>query len=411
MLHLRKAFYSMGKILITGNGFDLFHHLPTKYNHFISIMQTIESNVYATEVSFEELFGDVFKDKFPNDFNLIVENYNSANIEFSCEKLNRIKELLEKNLWYKHFKNILEIDTWIDFEIEIETILDQLAIFDNHKNKKAIEKNSFIDPLIEYSAFESFDIIKIYGGQGDFKIIEKYINKRNVTIDIKGILEDLAKSFEDFIIIFNRYLVDIVCVFYTEIIQKSVIPFHLMNEIYTFNYTPTLENVYKVDKSKVIYLHGEINEDCSGQNLVFGVSEISQDVKKTKAYDFAKYYQRIKKNSNRKFIEIPDKKSGLDETIFYIIGHSLDESDKVYILDLFKFLEFDLSANSKICIFYHSTHDREHKLKNLFNIIDKNVVVEMNKAGRLYFVKLDIENIHREFSRETFIAGDSVFFF
>ena len=88
-------------------------------------------------------------------------------------------------------------------------------------------------------------------------------------------------------------------------------------EYYTFNYTPTLENIYKVDKSKVVYLHGEIHEDNKSQNLVFGVSEIPQDVKKTKAYDFTKYYQRIKKNSNRKFIEIPaNKNSGLDETYF-----------------------------------------------------------------------------------------------
>jgi hypothetical protein len=400
----------MAKILITGNGFDLFHHLPTKYGHFISIMMAIEGNIYGTNVSFEELFGKVFKERYPSDYNSLEENYNSINIEFSYEKLNRIKQLLETNLWYKHFKDILEIDTWIDFEMEIENILNQFVIFNKHEDKRSVENNAFEDHLFAFTDFELFQIIqKKSVGQIPFSLNERYINRRKKVLDIKKMLEDLAKSFEDFVVIFNRYLVDVVSVFYVEIRQKLEIPFHLMNEIYTFNYTPTFENVYKVDKSKVVYLHGEINEDCSSQNLVFGVSEISQDVKKTKAYDFTKYYQRIKKNSNRKFIEIPDKKSGLDETIFYIIGHSLDESDKVYILDLFKFLEFDLSANSKICIFYHSAHDREHKLKNLFNIIDKNVVIEMNKMGRLYFVKLDIENIHREFSREIFIGGDSFF--
>ncbi|WP_052257153.1 AbiH family protein [Flavobacterium sp. AED] len=37
----------MAKILITGNGFDLFHHLPTKYGHFMSIMKAIEENNFS----------------------------------------------------------------------------------------------------------------------------------------------------------------------------------------------------------------------------------------------------------------------------------------------------------------------------------------------------------------------------
>ena len=53
----------MSKILITGNGFDLFHYLPTKYGHFIAIMTTIEDCNFSEDVSFEELFGKVFKIK------------------------------------------------------------------------------------------------------------------------------------------------------------------------------------------------------------------------------------------------------------------------------------------------------------------------------------------------------------
>ncbi|HKO75574.1 MAG TPA: hypothetical protein VJU52_00030, partial [Flavobacterium sp.] len=226
----------MSKILITGNGFDLFHHLPTKYHHFISIMQTIEKNHYSNEVSFEELLGDIFKDKFPNDYNLIVENYNSDNINFSGEKLNIIKELLEKNLWYKHFKNVLEIDTWIDFEMETENIINQLSYFNKFDDKWKINDNLFYDELINFYDFKLFNIIQKVNEVGDFKLDDKYIDKRNGSIIVKKMLEDLAKSFEGFIVIFNRYLTDVVCVFYTEIKQKSVIPFHLMNEIYTFNY-------------------------------------------------------------------------------------------------------------------------------------------------------------------------------
>lgn len=392
----------MSKILITGNGFDLFHHLPTKYHHFISIMQTIEENQYDGEVSFDELFGGMFKMKYKDEYGLIEENYNSENIKFSHKKLNKINQLLEANLWYTYFRDALEIDTWIDFEIEIETILNQLTIFDNH-NKKAIANNLFLEALIVYSPFELFGIVDIHSRQGDFIINEKYINKRHTYIDIKKILEDLAKSFEDFIIIFNRYLVDIVSVFYAEIKQKTPIPFHLMNEIYTFNYTPTLENIYKVDQSKVVYLHGKINEDCSKQNLVLGISEMPKEIKTNKMFDFTKYYQKVCKNSNHKFIKIPTEKTvKLNETIFYIIGHSLDESDKEYIADLFKFLNSDLKKNAKICVFYFNINDMENKLKNLFNIMDKEIIVDMNKENRLYFVELNEQNIKKEFEKQTY---------
>ena len=47
----------MPKILITGNGFDLFHGLPTKYGHFMAIMETIEQYGFKEKISFEDLFG------------------------------------------------------------------------------------------------------------------------------------------------------------------------------------------------------------------------------------------------------------------------------------------------------------------------------------------------------------------
>ena len=396
----------MAKILITGNGFDLFHHLPTKYHHFISIMQTIEKKHYDNVLSFEELFGDIFKDKFSNDFNSIVENYKVENIKFDFNKINELNGLLNDNLWYKYFKTVLEIDTWIDFEMEIEIILNQLTIFNKYEDKTVVKNNQFKDSLINFTDLEMFDVIGLINKGGTFKINEKYINIRNSSIDIKKILEDLAKSFEDFIVIFNRYLVDVVSVFYAEIKQKHLIPFHLIKEIYTFNYTPSLEKFYNIEKSKVVYLHGKINEDNNIQNLVLGISEMPKDVKACKMFDFTKYYQKVNKNSNKKFIEIPKTiKSSSGETIFYIIGHSLDESDKGYIVDLFKFLEFDYDKYSKICVFYYNKKDKENKWKNLFSIIDKNIIVEMNNTGRLYFSILTNETISKEFEKELKVGG------
>lgn len=386
----------MSKILITGNGFDLFHHLPTKYHHFISVMETIEGNQITIDASFDDLFSGLFKSKHEFEYKAIVENYNTTNIKISHEKINKIKQLLENNLWYKHFKNVTEIDTWIDFEIEVESVLNQLKIFSKYQDSGKIEKNEFQDTLIKYTNFDMFNIVKLFGNVGYFRLDLKYINKRKGAIDLKTIIEDLLKEFEDFIIIFNRYLVDVINVFYPELKQKSSIPFHLLDEVYTFNYTPTLENIYKVDK--VIYLHGRINEDCKKQNLVLGVSEINDNVKMNKGYGFTKYYQKIRKNTNYDFIEIPNENSGYDEeTFFYIIGHSLDKSDKEYVLDLFRFLEQDRLNKSKINVFYYNEKDKSDKIRNLLSIVKEEVVSRMHRKKRLCFIELNNENIEKEF--------------
>ncbi|TDE06565.1 AbiH family protein [Flavobacterium hiemivividum] len=395
----------MSKILIIGNGFDLFHHLPTKYGHFMAIMKTIDTAKFENEVSFEKLFGSYFKDEFDLDYNLILENYNTVDIKFDKEKIKELHILLKDNNWYSYFKTVLEVDTWIDFEIEVENILKQLSVLLKSETPQFKKRNEYRDVTINYFDFNLFEIIEHkYEDKEIFSINDKYVDKRTQGIKSVHILKDLSITFENFAIIFNRYLVDIVGLFYNHKNHNQIIPFQLINEIYTFNYTPTLEKFYNIDKSKVVYLHGEMHEDCEFQNLVFGVSEIPVEVKIAKGYDFAKYYQKIKKNSNKKFIEIPGNvKSHIDETIFYILGHSLDESDKEYIKDLFRFLELDSGAYSKICIFYHCAHDRESKLKNLLSIIDKKVIIEMNKVGRLYFKELNNESINFEFNKVTYI--------
>ena len=52
------------KIVILGNGFDLRHFLPTKYNHLITILREIENYDFSdSEVSFSDLFNEDFKQK------------------------------------------------------------------------------------------------------------------------------------------------------------------------------------------------------------------------------------------------------------------------------------------------------------------------------------------------------------
>ena len=49
-------------ILIVGNGFDLSHYLPTKYDHFMVVMKAIEDRDESQgEMGFDNLFGLLYE--------------------------------------------------------------------------------------------------------------------------------------------------------------------------------------------------------------------------------------------------------------------------------------------------------------------------------------------------------------
>lgn len=369
----------------------------------MAIMTTIEGCNFSDEVSFEELFGRVFKIKFPDDYNSIIENYNTVNIKFDKDLLLNFKNNLVLNSWYKYYKGVLEIETWIDFENELEKALEGIStVFNNLKNVPAINFNFYDKNILKvFCEFEHFEFSEEISRESSrFCFSEKFLDSKNMRIKEDKVLKSMYDSLHNFTIIFNRYLVDIVDVFYKEFKINSKISFNEINKIYTSNYTPTLEKLYNINKANIIYFHGKISKDDTNQNLILGVSEITGKVKENKMYNFSKQFQKIIHSINYKFIEIPKQKNNLEETIFYIIGHSLDKSDKEYVLDLFKFLENDTNKKSKICVFYYNYLDRESKLKNLFHVVGELIISEMNKEGRLYFTELTDENLIIEFNKK-----------
>ena len=331
----------MSKILITGNGFDLFHHLPTKYGHFMAIMMTIEEMSFSDNITFEELFGSFFKQKFENDYNLIIQNYDIEKMNFFESDLEEINDLLKKNHWFSHFKSVSNLSTWIDFEMEIERILSELSmLFEASRLSKTNTKNFRFSNEAFNENFIAFGISEIKVNDV-LTIKDDFIVYRTGKINEAKILKFLVESLKQFTQIFNKYLV---LIFERFLDQKefkySGVDFYLMDKIYTFNYTDVFEKLYGINKDKIVYLHGKMNKIDSSQNLIFGISDIPESLKNNKVFDFTKYYQKIRKNNNCKFIELPLKsKNNLKETIFYIIGHSLDESDAKYIIDLLKYLE------------------------------------------------------------------------
>ena len=124
------------RIFVLGNGFDLAHYLPTAYVHFMDAMMVVESCKEDQELGFDDLFQKYIEgecsDREKNFFSKTKELYRTDDLRLSVEIVKVLQEKLINNGWFQHFKHHLtDVDTWIDFENEIENILTSFSsIFD-----------------------------------------------------------------------------------------------------------------------------------------------------------------------------------------------------------------------------------------------------------------------------------------
>ena len=174
------------------------------------------------------------------------------------------------------------------------------------------------------------------------------------------------------------------------------------NLIYSFNYTNTYQRIH--NSVKVEYLHGSHGQQ---QNIVLGVSDLKDEsLKKIKAYGFTKYHQKLFKETDYLFLDrykekvkthkrridyfekdfgntdptakklerqnIMEVESKLNISI-NIWGHSLDYSDKDYIIDLFS-LNDEIDRNVRIKIYYFDMFAKFSLLNNLLAILGKDKV-------------------------------------
>lgn len=144
-------------ILLVGNGFDLYHNLPTKYENFLHTMEYIIHHNKNEIIN--KPIGNIFssienKDSFIKS---AYEKYKSAydEIYFKKEDLDELISL-SNNLWLNYFIEIFDRDLgWIDFEREISIVLNSFKEYfiyinqhinqclNQYLNPKLNTKNSF----------------------------------------------------------------------------------------------------------------------------------------------------------------------------------------------------------------------------------------------------------------------------
>lgn len=470
-------------ILIVGNGFDLSHYLPTKYDHFMDVMGAIEEkdlgkyiktvfnssvkdlptlfvkgleiknalNEKHYEMGFDELFSKC-REKWFIDKTRQVYEVSSITLPFG--NIVSLQEQLKNNIWYQYFaEHVREVKTWIDFEIKINEALNVVANFVVKLENKLDEVGGFDEEVCFYGESERGQIfltretcnillklnilssgyyidqtdfdedgeftIPIDIGDSDVGDLRFHIKDENIInyfgyrkLNKENLLNNLQVSLDNFIAIFNLYLEKIVSKLS---LKKDYLinldGFDSLDKIISFNYTNTYQRIH--ENISIEYLHGSHGDN---QNIVLGVSDIeNESLKNLKAYGFTKYHQKLFKDTDYLFLDeyknkaISNKKkiedfkeeykgrlqhvtSGLKNLeneknlnlIFYIWGHSLDVSDKDYIIDIFG-LNDDIDRNVRVTVYYFDKNAKFELLNNLLAILGKDKVEQWMKNKWLCF--------------------------
>lgn len=389
-------------VLVIGNGFDLYHFLPTRYIDFLRAVNRLieldeigrlnsckyikyiwgpDSPVYIKDIYIRECYK--------------VHSKKMQSVELEQDNLRELVDICRNNIWITYFRRCLEKNIgWIDFEKEIGNVL--LAVQDlfklDGKTNVLIEGVALngitsldlktIDilgqlPFAEYQcdlfSFNgdySFKLNKDYCKKG---IDEQYyigMNKDKMLDELDEDLDELAKA---------------LCIYLKEFVQKIAISknsdnpiFYNIDKVLSFNYTDTYRKLYSEDVA-IKFIHGSIDDE---KGIVLGINNDDKDELDNMDADlirFKKYYQRAIKDT---FYSVDDF---LDEEIMYnvaIVGHSIDVTDRDILVGLMD------HPRTNITIYYHDDKAYRLQMVNLIKMVGKSRFDQLRNNKKVTFERL-----------------------
>jgi len=370
-------------IFLLGNGFDLYHKLPTKYINFLNTMEFLRN--YYDEKSVTTA-GDVFSDYRLTDKE-IQESYSVYKSAYDNIKLNvnEIKWLIEeanKNPWYNYFINNVEDGTWIDFEQEIGKVISAFETIFEQKEKINYREYGVEQKILEcFKCF--FDNTR---GRLFFRdtyvthyVFDNIYKEEKIIGDLYNYLLGISKMLKTYLSIFIEAL------FEGDDNSKYALQklsFIKRGFAFTFNYTNLCEKIYGLSNDKVCHIHGLLEKD-----IILGVNPDDKDKIEsinTRFLAFKKYYQRVYHNTEREFLILKEKIkdemefSNIDlidsscsvPIILYVVGHSLDKSDEDVIKKL-------VDMVTDVIVYCYNDKDVATHIRNLINIYGKEKFEEL----------------------------------
>ena len=374
-------------ILVIGNGFDLAHGLPTKYEHFLEFVKVFRAMnpITMTEDNEED---SISHDDLHNELYSFV-------YEFRCEQSKTFQEAFEirkrENLLLEHFLSVYEelckkgCGDWIDFESEIAKIVQA---FD--KALLELRNGEQISP----KALDNIRSCLIVHHEG-------MPETSRIRINQEVLLERGQRLYNDL-----NDITRLLEIYLTEFVEKKktgkqlpvIANLRNITGVISFNYTHTYQKLYGNDKTKYCYIHGQTKTDSSAEssNLVLGINEYLRDGRENDDNTFIwfkKFYQRIYKETDSTYIDWLDGHEHANEVMeklkptildIFFYGHSLDITDKDVVSRLI------LHNNAQIYIYYRNKDDMAQKITNLVKVIGQENLIRMTRGEKRVIRFLEI---------------------
>ena len=382
----------MTDLLIVGNGFDLYHGLPTRYTDFLKFISywSIFWDNYNGEAKAQVC--TPFRVKLSEQNEIIEESmrdFASHQGYYKYEHLEFINSHID-NLWIQYFlKKQLSSVNWIDFEGEIYNVL---KLVEEYYSEFIPEMRKRNDAPIKYIPGDMSTVINIFKKNCPEEYIDftqGLISRRDTEKDkLKNnkemLLSTMKRELDDLIKCLDYYLLDFVSNIKVEQYSEQIKELSYIN-LLNFNYTYTYASVYGKNSLRE---HHRIHGDCLEEDMVLGIPDESFPSTLDYIY-FQKYFQRIQKHTGnyyKSWITEPNAREKSLEDVpinVFIMGHSLADSDKGILKEIFM-----NDFVCKITIFYHSQLAYEQQVINLVSMFGKDFVIEQTANDRIVFEKL-----------------------
>ncbi len=381
-------------ILLLGNGFDLYHKLPTRYDNFLHTIDFLVKNYKPEMKTIADVFGD---SRIQKEDAFIYECYLKhkevyEKIALEESDIEEIKSVAKENLWFSYLIRIFDNKLgWIDLEKEIDYVLKTFEIFLKSLGV-AIRFNDLNDS--QYYVVEKFDFFSepyhsgIIGGptkklKSDY-VLEYPLGSGVKVANKEKIILRLLEDLNDFAKLLKKYLYVFIETALFGIKEKSLDRCPAITHIdkaITFNYTNSYECFYF--NNPIFHIHGSVNN-----KIILGINPDENDQIETidtSFVKFKKYFQRTQYDTDSSYINwLKEIKEPKQFASLMVMGHSLDVTDKDIILELFDRMD-------EIIILYHSDEAKNTYILNLINMYGKEGLDVLRKQKRLTFLSLDMD--------------------
>lgn len=389
------------KMLLLGNGFDLYHKLPTKYENFLHTVDFLRNKkIVKGEDTVGKIFGDSELQKADRFIKESYEEYKSVydKVNLNFDKVCDLIDFANNNIWFSYLLKSFNKDLgWIDFEKEISFVIKNIQSFMN-SNMLSFFSEETNGNQAYLHILKSFDFFHKPAGMDKIDdqiapanhVIDEYkieipTGSNNYELDKEKLVNTMFEhltNLSEMLKIYLKCFVDEPAKIIAEEqgFDKIASIFDAQSAI-TLNYTNTYEYLYQ--SKTVAHIHGDIYSD-----IVLGInSDINDELEElnTDFISFKKYYQRVRYGTDAKFMNMLNaikKTSKIPQVLdLHVIGHSLDITDKDIITELF-------DKSMKITIYYHNEAVIGTYIKNLVSIYGRKEFDKLRLDKSLKFMPL-----------------------